>query len=440
MALVALANGDGGTLRVSISPHDTTISHIDRLVQAALDIHPALITPLPKQTGDFVEVFIPPGMPNVYSTSNGRYVRREGDEIVTLPPRELRRLMMSRGELAFESAVAEGTSRDDLDWDKISDYADKLPGVDTYRPEDTMLRRGCLVRVGDRLLPTNAGLLLFAKDPQRWLKSAEITAVRFAGDMMGDRFSRQDIGGTLIDQIKRAETFLFDTLRRDITMGATMARQEHYEYPMEAARELLINAVAHRDYSVSGDNIRLLIFNNRMEVHSPGGLPGYMTLQNLKDERFSRNPAIVQVLSDYLYIERLGYGVDRVMELMQAQRLRAPQFIERAGSFCVTLYNTIDTAPPLPVKENILLQGIYNGMEVNPRQEMALNILRKNEAARLTNSDLQSLFPDVHSETIRRDLVDLVGKSILVKLGQKRGSYYVLRREGVVYPNDEPEE
>src|SRR5690606_13703805 len=116
-------------------------------------------------------------------------------------------------------------------------------------------------------------------------------------------------------------------------------------------RELVVNAVAHRDYQISGDGIRLFIFSNRMEVTSPGGLPGPVTIDNIKDERFSRNPAIVQVLSDMGFIERLGYGVDRVIDLMRQKRLRAPEFEEKSGGFCVILRNeveeqSLDLRPP----------------------------------------------------------------------------------------------
>jgi predicted HTH transcriptional regulator len=100
----------------------------------------------------------------------------------------------------------------------------------------------------------------------------------------------------------------------------------------------VVNAVAHRDYSLRGDSIRLLMFSDRMEVYSPGRLPGHVTLDNLlKDERFSRNEVIVQVLSDLGFIERLGYGIDRMIAAMQEAGLPAPRFEETAAGFRVTL-------------------------------------------------------------------------------------------------------
>jgi ATP-dependent DNA helicase RecG len=168
-----------------------------------------------------------------------------------------------------------------------------------------------------------------------------------------------------------------------------------------------------------------------MEVASPGGLPGPVTIANIKDERFSRNPAIVQVLSDMGFIERLGYGVDRVIDLMRQQKLREPEFLETAGGFRVILHNQV--AEPAgnekPATSAIELKGEYKGIAVNPRQEVALSYLNTEGNARITNSDLQRLCPDVHPETIRRDLADLVTKDILRKMGEKRGSYYVLKHD-----------
>jgi len=289
------------------------------------------------------------------------------------------------------------------------------------------------VRHEGRLRPTNAGILLFGKEPQRFLRGAAVTAVRFAGEAMSDIFNREDISGTLPDQIRRAETFLLDHLRKGVSIGKTMARAENHEYPMEAARELVVNAVAHRDYSIGGDEIRLFLFRDRMEVTSPGGLPGPVTIDNIKDERFSRNPVIVQVLSDMGFIERLGYGVDRVIALMREGRLRDPQFAETAGGFRVMLYNESLEPTPIPVEVPIdttpRFDGTFHGQPINPRQEAALIYLYTPGNVRITNSDLQTLCPDVHPETIRRDLAHLVTKGILKKMGEKRGSYYILKTD-----------
>lgn len=441
--MVAMANSEGGLLILGVTDGrvtgvDNTESAIDRALQAALLIEPKLVIGMPDivqaEGKNVVGIHIPAGLPHVYALQ-GRYLQRRGTENIPLKPLDLRLLMLQRGEISFEAEIAQGASLSDIDWDKAMAYAKSLRGRGDETTEELLLRRGCLARHEDNLRPTNAGILLFGKDPQRFVRGAEITAVRFAGVTMSDTFSRQDIIGTLPDQIRRAETFLIDHLRKEVKLLHTMERQDIYEYPLEAARELVVNAVAHRDYSIVGDGIRLYIFSNRMDVNSPGGLAGPVTVDNIKDERFSRNPIIVQVLADMGFIEKLGYGVDRVIELMREHNMREPEFHERAGGFLVTLSKAPIEAPkprkaeperPLPVTQ---FNGIYHSIAVNPRQEVAIALLLESNNGRVTNSDLQGLFPDVHPETIRRDLVDLVNKQILLKMGEKRGSYYVLNKE-----------
>lgn len=464
--LVALANGQGGAILIGIQNGEVNgienaEAVVDSLIQITLGITPPLLIPLPQIIGvpaiapnsparHLIKVVVPAGMPHIYATADGRYLRREGCENIALLPKELMRLMLERSDSSFETEIPQGAQKSDLDWQKVAQYAKLLGSANETDLEQLLIRRGCLVKREETLLPTHAGMLLFGKDPQRFIPNSDIVAVRFAGETMTDTFSRQDISGTLPDQIRQAETFLRDTLRKEVTLTEQMARQEVLEYPLEAVRELLINAVAHRNYSIIGDNIKLFLFSNRMEVKSTGGLAGYMTVQNLKDARFSRNPIVVQVLSDMHFIERLGYGVDRVIELMESHGLRQPEFTDDGATFSVTLYNTPIIArvpaPPIenpaekagtpPQSESFVLTGRYKGVEVNPRQEVAIAHLLKSETQRITNSELQRMFPDVHNETIRRDLVDLVNKRILVQLGKKRGSYYVLRQEGKSYEEE----
>lgn len=437
--MTAMANSLGGLIILGVAgPTGSALGvrdaelAVDRILQAALAIEPPLIIPLPqtvKHAGlSFIVAQVPQGMPNVYSL-DGRYLTRVEAENVPLKPAALRRLIFERGTGSFETEIAQGASLEDINWEKVESYISSLRGIGESDTRRILLRRGCLAARDNEMLPTNAGILLFGNDPQRFIRGAEITAARFAGETMSDTFSRQDILGTLPDQIRRAETFLVDHLRKGVQLSHTMERVEQFEYPLEAARELVVNAVAHRDYSIAGDGIRLFMFKDRMEITNPGKLAGPVTIDNIKDERFSRNPVIVQVLADMGFIERLGYGVDRVMQLMKQQNLSEPGFEETAGGFRVTLRNApAETETPTETPA-IEFNGTYHGTEINPRQEAALVYLHTPGNSRITNSQLQQLCPDVHAETIRRDLVDLVSKNILQKMGQKRGSYYILKQD-----------
>ena len=259
--MAAMANSAGGLIIMGVAEgkkpgqyhidgvdiHENTI---DRVLSAALSLDPPLIIPMPvvKTVDDksIVVARIPSGMPHIYAI-DGRFLIRDGGDNASLRSTELRRLLIKRGGISYETDIAPDVTIDDLDWDRIETYIYNLSGVGETSPEQILMNRGCLAKQGDTYTPTNAGILLFGREPQRTHRGADITAVRFAGSTMSDTFSRQDIGGALPDQIRRAETFLVDHLRKDVTLRDTMARKELLEYPMEAARELVVNAVAHRD-------------------------------------------------------------------------------------------------------------------------------------------------------------------------------------------------
>lgn len=209
-----------------------------------------------------------------------------------------------------------------------------------------------------------------------------------------------------------------DNLRREVRMLGLNSEQV-LEYPAEAVRELLVNAVAHRDYNLQGDTIHLNIFADRLVVSSPGGLPGPVTLENLLEARFSRNAVIVQALSDLGFVERLGYGLDRVVAIMRDYGLPEPRFEEIGGAFRVTLYNaSTEVAGSVDLSR-------YRDLGLNQRQERALSYLGSHK--RITSSNFQELCPDVHPETLRRDFADLVDRGILLKIGDKKATYYILK-------------
>ena len=435
--LVGMANTpglpNGGIVLVGIAPRSAHIQGIgdpaevlDVVFQATLLADPPLVLPLPRvlSTGSqqVLQIVVPAGLPHVYNLE-GRYLWREGTQTNPIPARQLRQLLVERGVVQFETQPAPGASITDLDADQATEYARRLgfPGSDEFiRGEswlESLARRGCLT---PEQQPTYASLALFGRNPQRWLPGCLILAARFSGTSFTDQYIQQEISGTLPDQLRQAEIFVRENLPSRVRLTG-LARQESHEYPLEAVRELLVNAVAHRDYNLQGDMIHLNIFSDRLEVHSPGGLPGPVTLDNLLEARFSRNAVIVQVLADMGFIERLGYGLDRVVRAMRKFGLRPPLFQEVAGSFRVTLF----AAPQVEPAQITAELNQYRELNLNSRQEAALDYLTRQR--RITNREYQDLCPEVHSETLRRDLAELVSKGLLIKVGDKKATYYILK-------------
>ncbi|MEJ2757534.1 MAG: ATP-binding protein, partial [Anaerolineales bacterium] len=338
--LAAMANSRGGKVILGVAPRTGNLQGvrdaeqiIDQVFQAALLVEPVLVLPVPTiqhVTGkQMLVVTVPEGLPNVYSLQ-GRYLRRDGRQNIPFSARQLREQLVARGMLQFEARVPPDARLNDLDLTQIEAYLRVL-----NRPmedwQQILLARGCLAKEEEKLRPTYAALLLFGVNPQRWLPNATILAARFPGVSFSDEFMRQDISGTLPQQLRQAEAFFHDHLRTVVRMVG-LTHQDTPEYPYHAVRELLVNAVAHRDYNLQGDNIHLYVYADRLEIHSPGTLPGPVTLANLLQARFSRNAVIVQVLSDLGFVERLGYGLNRVVTAMRQNGLRAPHFEELGGA------------------------------------------------------------------------------------------------------------
>ncbi len=427
--LAALANANGGMALLGVSAKGAPQKNSDQIalreavVTAGLLTDPPLILPTPQITesgsGAVVVAQVPAGLPHIYSL-RGLYLTRTGGQNRPLTTQELRRLLLERGDAGFESLVVSGATLADLDQTRIERYFDRIEIAPNEEPVQTLLARGCVTKnENGQIFPTMAGILLFGREPQRFLHSAEIICVRYAGPQMSDEFVRQDLGGTLPDQARQAEAFVVANMRRGMKITG-LARADNAEYPLPVVREAIVNAIAHRDYGIRGEGIRLLLFSNRLEIYSPGRLPGHVTLDNLKDERYSRNEAIVAVLSDLGYIERLGYGIDRMIATMQEAGLSAPVFEETAAGFKVTLHSAGDPLVSAPQA-----QPSANPFFLNERQEKAIAYVQTH--GRITNSDFQELIPDVSPETIRRDLADLVEKNLLIRIGAKRATYYILK-------------
>ena len=430
--LAAFANADGGWMLLGVDPNNGTVrgvkdvdATIDKALAAGLRCEPPLILPRPEsailESKTIVITEVTAGLAHAYGL-RGKYLARSGKKNTALGPRQLRQLLRERGEANFEALPAPTASLDDLDDGLVSKYAAAFLGDSPTKKEailDLLYRRGCVVKDNGAWRPTTSGYLLLGKDPQRIFPSAEILLARYSGKQMTDEFVREIARGSLPEQIRRAEAWIVSNMRKGSRIDS-FQRQDHAEYPMPAVREAIVNAVAHRDYAIRGDEIRVMMFSDRIEVYSPGRLAGHVTIDNIADERFSRNEVIAQVLADLGFIERLGYGIDRMIRLMREWGLRAPRFAETSNGFRVTL-----RGPGERLVGDEIDRAKWQRLDLNERQQAALEYIAKNQ--RITNKDFRDLFPDVSEETIRRDLADLVEQDILLKMGDKKGTHYILK-------------
>lgn len=429
--LVAFANGEGGTVLLGVDEKgqpagNLLIEDVDAALRAAAAACkppvPTTLEPLEDRAGLAVAVNVARSV-DLHALADGRVLVRAAGANQALDGVTIAQLAASKATGDYEAEAVPGATRADLDEDVIHDYVQRRTrrlGRDLAQAEDDILAAiGALTGEGR---PTVSGILLFGKEPQNFIPHSGLTYVHFAGSAPSGGAGapgytrRQNCTGALARVIENAWSVLLQDTRAEAVMRG-LQREDRYLYPLNAVREALVNAVCHRDYRLAGRGVEIRQFDDRLEIHSPGGLPGYITLDNIVDEHFSRNPRIVQGLYEWGYIEELGLGIDRIYQELLQNGHPQPEFKATAYSFSVSMRRATGPAHhPVPSEW---------GERMNERQIRAMQYLQ--QFGRITNRDYRELSPDVSPETLRLDLADLVDKGLLMKVGDKKGTYYILK-------------
>ncbi|MFM2056744.1 MAG: hypothetical protein RLY71_1129 [Pseudomonadota bacterium] len=368
--LAALANARGGLLVLGVDDKSRTVTGIelaqlDRVeswltaictdrIKPPLDVvtHHLELPDAQGQPQPVIVVEVPQSL-WVHQSANG-YFRRIGHAKRELAPDALARLFQQRSQariIRFEEQDVPGCRFDDLDALLLRRF---------IKPEQgdlvTQLQRLHLVNLHDDApQPTVAGALLCTLDPARWLRNAEILAVAHAGERPdpNEQIDAQEIRGPLDRQIIDALHFV----RRNMQTAARkrLGRIDYPQYPLAAVFEAIVNAVAHRDYSLHAQRIRLFMFSDRLEIHSPGALPNTLSLESMSRLSVPRNEILASLFARYYPVDdpalgrsylmdRRGFGVEMI--LREGERLSGRRPLYETISeleLCLTLY-----AQPLP--------------------------------------------------------------------------------------------
>lgn len=276
------------------------------------------------------------------------------------------RLYMQSGRIQYDRKPVPGATLKDLDRRRLANYFRDMRGQDCPDEADDdgwstlLVNTELMAEDRGRAVPSVGGLLLFGLRPNKFLPQAGITAVAYPGPEkdynakeratlrgpLVSLFAASRDGGrsdlsTSVDPgvIEQALGFV----RRNIAMQADVTegqRREDWEYPLDAVREAVVNAVAHRDYTIHGIDVDLSIYSDRIEIISPGRLPNTVTVDKMRaGYRASRNELVKEVLRDYRYIEATGLGVPRkIVQGMKAHNGTDPDLIEDDERFTVRLW------------------------------------------------------------------------------------------------------
>lgn len=273
---------------------------------------------------------------------------------------------------------------------------------------------GCIVPTEHAFTPTIAGMLMFTTEPERWLAMAGVDIVQFSGDRPHpDKivFSQQ-VRGDLVDVINRTvEALWVRSEHRYWLVGSE--RREAHAYARPVLRELTVNALCHRDWSISGSLVRIQMFPDSIEWVTPGGLPDRIDIRNLRTAQQTRNPKLARLLYNAGLVERFGMGIDLVLDTLEAMGCREPDLSDDGFAFSFRVWGKeLDT------------ESARAPLDLSPRQQRVLEIIRMRGAS--TSADIADAMNEAR-RNIQRDLHVLMSEGLLTVEGATTKARYRLR-------------
>ena len=360
----AFANADGGTIVIGISDKKRTLEGIDSCgdekINEFINAPKDCCRPMPQYREELIDItnevgqpdrilllHIEPSVDQVIRTSNDRTYLRIADKSKEMLGENLRNLEYAKGSRHFEDEINQNAILEDLDQELLNAYKKRIgaEGIDTHR---VLTARGFLQNRDGKKYLTNAAVLLFARNIMKFNMNCRIRFIRVDGREMQVGANYNVVKDKSIDEpilrlVDAAKAFIADQLR-------VFTRQEHGsgrfvekpEYPEFPWVEGIINAVAHRDYASSGQFIKISMYDDRLEIESPGRFPNIVTADNIFYTRFSRNKTISRVMTEFEWVRELNEGVKKIYSDMVEAGLPAPEFIETPNTVKLILRNNID--------------------------------------------------------------------------------------------------
>ena len=357
----------------------------------------------------------------IVTTPDGRLLRRVGGDAQPLRGDAMARFVREREHRSGEDEPLAAVRLSAFNLAVINEVlvADGRPGVERSQVDRALSDLGVAVPAPAPLEPRvlRAAAVLFAAEPRDFFRGAAVQLVRRAGvgPGPGPSAAREECSGPLKETLDCCLRFIGEHTRR--FESVTGARREALpEYPEAVLRESIVNALAHRDYGLEGATVDISVWDDRIEVRSPGALPGHITIDNMRAEHYSRNPRIMRILKTVGLVEEYGEGIDRMYREMEARLMEPPMFEASAGSVTVTLRNRF----LVDVEDQVwLMQLGREDLTMNERR--ALVAARRNGA--VTPREIRNILPEADAGAV---LAGAAAKGLLVRIGHRGGSRYVL--------------
>ncbi|MDN3507003.1 MAG: ATP-binding protein [Simkaniaceae bacterium] len=414
--IVAFANTSGGTLVIGIDPskkilgiHNILKSE-EALANAIADsIEPALLPEIEIATVQNKNLLIvkvshwkapfylkKEGIPRGVYIRLGSTSRPAGPEIIE----ELKRSITN---LSYDQQAVSGLMKDALDLEKIKAAFNQIK---KQISKDKLLSLGILTHYNGGIAPSIGGLILFGKKEIRetYVPDARVRCARFNGKDKTEILDHQEIDGSILDAVMEIPKFI----SRNTRLGAKIQkirRKDIPEYPEVAIREILINALAHADYSISGSAIQVAIFDDRLEIQNPGMLPFGFTMEDLKSGVSRvRNRVIAKVFHELKLMEEWGSGYKRVIQACQNEGYLEPNWMEHGTTMRVTFYSGRK-------------KTTSTSTELTERQKAILSLFRKGKSLPF-RTIFDAFSSEISERMLRYELSQLKNKGLLTPKGK----------------------
>jgi ATP-dependent DNA helicase RecG len=356
---------------------------------------------------------------------DGKFYVRTGSTTQELSGIELSSFLLGKTGNSWDELPADANIdqlEEVLDKESIEKFkaiaSHRLPLIDQDTTKNILQKLNLITKDGHL---TRACILLFGRNPQKYFISAYSKVGRFKNntiildtvEVKGNLFQQLD---GILEAIKKNINVMFDTSVRELSLEG-VARREIWDYPLDALREAVINALVHRDYLDTSSSIEVRIYDDELILSNPGKLMPPLTIEQLKEKHSGRqrNPLIAAVFYYANLIESWGSGTLKMINLCKEQNLPEPEFVERKegiGEFAVLFYKDIFN------EEELRKRGL------NERQIKAVKYVK--EKGKITNREYQEI-SKISERTATRDLLDLVVKKIFVQVGSTgKGTNYIL--------------
>ncbi len=420
----SFSNANGGTLIIGVTDSEeikgvelgeNTLEQLANRIKQHTDpkIYPSIST-VNLNGNDVVIIEVKESLEKPVFYRGSAY-KRVGKSTHKLKSSEIRNLAKNSGrKFQWDEQICEEASLDDIDEEKVRQFLQTARNkrdldIDPDISMEEALERLNILKDGN---PTNAGILLFGKNPQRFFRQTETRCAKFKGTKAQKPFlDMKVLEGTISQQIDRAEKFVLDNMKKEAWIEpGDVDRKEKWEYPPDAVREAIVNAICHRDYQTTS-NVQIRMFDDRIEIWNPGKLPEPLTPESLKEkhESIPKNPLIARMFFLVKKIEQWGTGTNEMVDMCLEHGLPEPEFEETDASFVVT------------IRKKILTEEKMEELGLNERQKKAFKRIEEKES--ITRSEYEDMF-GISERTANRELSQLVDLNLIEKKGKGPNTHY----------------